>query len=57
MRLCTCDSGKYGEEQFDGYGIYLCITCEDCHEEKMSIWRADINEAYEHDEPLDEEEY
>lgn len=53
--LCPCGSGKYREKQFDGHGIFLCYTCEDCEEEKMSRYRPDIHERYECDEPIDED--
>lgn len=50
---CTCDSGKQGERQYDGHGIYLCTTCPDCEEEKLSRFRPDIFERYDCDEPID----
>lgn len=53
---CSCGSGKYSEAQYDGYGIYLTRTCEDCHDEKMKGFREDIRERYETDEQIEEEE-
>jgi hypothetical protein len=52
---CPCGSGLEADNQYDGYGIYLCRTCEKCHEEKMGGYRADIHERYECDEPIDED--
>jgi hypothetical protein len=51
-----CDSGKYHEAIYDGYGIYLTKVCEDCRKESLKGFRADIFERYEHDEPLDPED-
>jgi len=52
---CTCESGKEGERQYDGYGIYLCMTCPDCEEEKLSRFRRDIFTRYDCNEPIDED--
>lgn len=51
---CPCGSGLWPERQYDGYGIYLCYTCDSCHEEKMRGYRPDIFEQYECEEPIDE---
>lgn len=53
--LCSCGSGKYSEVQYDGHGIYLTRTCEDCYQEKMKGFRADIFTKYEADEAIDED--
>jgi hypothetical protein len=57
-RQCTCDSGNIGEEQFDARGIYLCITCDECHEGKMKRYRPEVRTDfnYEADEPIEPEE-
>lgn len=52
---CPCGSGEFPEPQYDGYGIYLCSTCDKCHPEKMRGYRSDINEQYETDEQIDED--
>ena len=52
---CPCGSGEFPEPQYDGYGIYLCLTCDKCHAEKMRGYRSDINERYETDEQIDED--
>jgi hypothetical protein len=57
MRVCRCGSGKEQEAQYDGHGIFLCYTCEDCHADAMSRYRPDIMDAYECDEPIEPEEY
>ena len=50
---CPCGSGEYPEEQYDGYGIFLCYTCSKCEKEQMGRWRSDIHERYECDEPIE----
>lgn len=55
-RPCPCGSGKISYWQYDGYGIELCRTCEDCHDEKMKRYRPDIKERYETDEPIESED-
>ena len=55
MKKCTCGSGKEREAQFDGYGIFLCYTCDDCHKERMSMYRKDIKQRYTAEEPIDED--
>jgi len=55
---CPCGSGKYSEWQYDGRGIELCRTCNDCHKEKMSRYRPEILEYYTQadvDEPIEED--
>lgn len=53
VNQCPCGSGLYATPTRDGYGIFLCYTCEKCYAEKMSHYRADIMERYETDEPID----
>jgi hypothetical protein len=56
-KLCHCGSGKERELQYDGRGIPLCYTCEDCHDEKMKGYRPEILEYYTQDdvdEPIEE---
>lgn len=55
MRKCTCDSGEWGEEQYDARGIYLCITCSSCHVNKMKAYRPEVltDSDYECNEEVD----
>ena len=55
MRECTCGSSKYGERQYDARGIYLCMTCEDCHAGKMKMYRPEVlnNPNYDCDEQIE----
>lgn len=52
-RLCDCDSGHASYWLNDGYGIPLCRACIKCESGKLKRYRADINERYESDEPID----
>ena len=54
---CPCGSKLESWIEYDGYRIYLCRVCEKCEKEKMSIYRSDIKEAYECDEPIEPEGY
>lgn len=56
MKPCNCGSGLERDEQLDGHGIFLCFTCPQCEQEKMSKWRSDIHERYECDEPIEPED-
>lgn len=56
VRPCPCGSGLDSEWQYDGYGIELDRTCEDCHDRVMARYRSDILDAYECDEPIEPEE-
>lgn len=55
LTQCPCGSGLYPSANYDGYGIFLCYTCEQCHDRKMAGYRSDIHEHYECDEPIDED--
>ncbi len=55
VNQCPCGSGLYATPTRDGYGIFLCYTCEACYEKSMLKYRPDIMERYEADEPVDEE--
>lgn len=39
---------------YDGHGIFLTYVCPRCKTEKLSGFRADIFEAYDCDEPIDD---
>jgi len=59
MRNCSCGSGLLAEWQYDGRGIPLCTTCEECHEERMSRYNPVILGYYTQadvDEPIEEDE-
>jgi hypothetical protein len=52
---CICGSGKTQRPNYDARGIYLCASCDDCHEKKMAGYRSDVltDPDYWHDEPID----
>ena len=54
-QACPCGSGHYPDAQHDGYGIFLCYTCPECEQEKMSRYRRDIHERYDCDEYIEED--
>lgn len=53
---CTCGSGERRQAQYDGYGIFLCYTCAQCHRRKMASYRSDIMEHYDTDEQIEPDE-
>ncbi len=56
---CGCGSKKIREPQFDGRGIFLCFTCEDCHDKQMRKYNPVILKYYTQadvDEPIEEDE-
>lgn len=54
---CPCGSGLDSQWQFDARGIELCRTCDKCHADKMSRYRADVisNPNYDADEQIEED--
>ena len=52
---CSCGSGETPYPIYDGYGIYLSRVCSDCEPKVLSKFRKDILEAYDCDEPIDED--
>lgn len=56
LRLCSCGSGEYPEEQYDARGIYLTSTCYQCEEERLGRFRPEVltDSNYHTDEPIDE---
>jgi hypothetical protein len=54
---CPCDSGKPACAQYDARGIFLCYTCEDCLDTKLSKFRPDVlsDPNYWTDEPIEED--
>lgn len=55
-RRCPCGSGLDKDPQYDGYGIFLTYTCNECHARKMAGFRSDIRERYYADEPIEPED-
>jgi hypothetical protein len=57
MKTCACGSGLERSAQYDARGIFLCFTCEKCHDAAMKRYRPDVltDPNYWHDEPIDEE--
>ena len=54
---CPCGSGEIPYAIYDGYGIYLSKVCSKCEPKVVSKFRKDIFEAYECDEPIDDEDF
>jgi hypothetical protein len=52
---CPCGSGQQPIAHVDGYGIFLCYTCDDCHDDQMAKYRSDIMEQYWAEEPIEED--
>lgn len=46
MIICNCGSGLHKEAQYDGRGIFLCYTCDKCHEKQMSRYNPTILSYY-----------
>lgn len=42
MRTCPCGSGLHRRPRYDARGIFLCYTCEKCHDAKMARYRPDV---------------
>lgn len=59
MAECTCGSGNEGEPLYDARGIYCCLICDDCEDEKRAKYRPEIFEDsnYWADEPIEAEDY
>ncbi len=53
--LCHCGSGEMFDRHYDGHGIYLFRSCDQCYAEKRAQFRDDIFDDYEADEPIEEE--
>ena len=51
-RTCACGSGEPPYPLRDGYGIFMCFTCDNCVAEKLSHFRDDIFTQYDTDEPI-----
>jgi hypothetical protein len=55
IRTCDCGSGLEKFPQNDARAIFLCYTCDKCHDRKMGRYRKDVlaDSNYWHDEPID----
>lgn len=55
MDQCPCGSGLSPERLYDARGIYCCLICDQCEDEKRAKYRTDIftNPNYECDEQID----
>ena len=45
--------------EYDARGIYLCRVCPICRKAKLDMYRVEVlrDPNYDHDEPIDEEDY
>ena len=55
LQKCPCGSGEFPEAEHDGYGIFLCYTCDKCYVTKMLSYRRDIFTRYDTDEQIEED--
>lgn len=60
QRPHSCVGGKESDNpsyaEYDAQGIYLCMVCDDCVEEKLSRYRPEILSGYNQsdvDEPIE----
>ena len=55
LKFCMCRGERPREAQYDARGIFLCYTCDICHEEQMAKYRTDVltDSNYWCDEPID----
>lgn len=56
-RSCRCGSGFPRQEQYDARGIFLCYTCEQCHQREMGKCVTDVLRSlnYHRDEQTEED--
>ncbi len=54
LKSCTCGSGEVPNGVYDGHNIFLFYACSKCYDEKRSHYRADIFEAYQTDEQIED---
>lgn len=57
MSRCNCGSGNESYWEVDGYGIPLCKVCPSCKAEQMKRYRKDINDQYDAEEPISDDEW
>lgn len=55
LENCHCGSKLYAPARYDGHGIFLTYACDTCWPTKKAAFRADIDEQYDADEPIEEE--
>ena len=55
---CPCGSGQFRHPNWDARGIFLCFTCDVCHDKKMKGYRKEVltNPRYEADDLGDDDE-
>lgn len=55
---CDCGSGKAPEPCYDARMIFLCYSCDDCHEKKMAVYRPEVltDANYEASEDIEPED-
>ena len=41
-RKCFCGSELDRREEYDARGIFLCFTCAECRDSKLSRYRPDV---------------
>lgn len=41
-RSCRCGSGLEKHANYDARGIFLCYTCQQCHQREMGKYRQDV---------------
>lgn len=55
IESCHCGSGEEAESITDGYNIHICYACPECKQRKLAGYRDDIFQAYDCDEPIEDE--
>ena len=43
------------ESVYDGHGIFLTYVCDRCPKDKLDMYRADIFDRYDIEEPIEDE--
>jgi hypothetical protein len=56
---CSCGSGLWPNENYDARGLFLCYSCDQCHIDRLSVYRPDVltDSDYWHDESVDGDEW
>ena len=49
------EAALYPKAEHDGYGIFMCYTCDKCRKDKISSFRSDIFSRYDTDEQIDDD--
>lgn len=56
LEYCHCGSKLYAPARYDGHGIFLTYACDTCWPTKKAAFREDIDERYDADEPIEDED-